>query len=129
MSEVESSGSNSGQQQLTKQPINGVKLDVDETIEQVRARNLKEAMQRAEQLPPGGLRNASDPPPPSPVYRPPPQQPVDPKLEQAYRLGYDQSRIEHYTQGFIGAITLFAAGYLGYRGVCWAFPSKPKPIN
>ncbi len=88
---------------------------------------MKEALERADSLPPGGIRNASDPPPASPVYRPPPQPTVDPKLQQAWQIGFDQSRTEHYIQGFIGALTLVGLSYIGYRGVCWMWCKSPKP--
>jgi hypothetical protein len=104
------------QQQPT---INVAKLNVDETYEEVHKRNMQEALDRANALPPGGIRSATDPPPMT--YRPPPQAQIDPKLQEAFRLGYEQSRVEHYTQGFIGAVTIIAGAYLGYRGVCWAW--------
>lgn len=88
---------------------------------------MQEALDRANSVPEGGFRNASDPPPASPTYRPPPQPQIDPKLEQAYHLGYQQSAKDHYLQGFIGAVTLVGLSYLGYRGVCWAFCSSSTP--
>lgn len=119
------------QQQQPKSAINAAKLSVDETPEQVRARMMQEALDRANAVPEGGFRNASDPPPQSPVYRPPPQPQVDPKLQQAWQIGYQQSQTEHYVQGFVGALTLVGLSYLGYRGFCWAFSGKcsaPKAL-
>lgn len=66
-------------------------------------------------------------------------------LQTAYQRGFEQSRVEHYLAGFFGACIIVGGGYLGYRGVKWAWssascgsvkvpkpmpvPSLPLPIN
>lgn len=53
---------------------------------------------------------------------------IDP--QQAFMAGYERSKTDHYLQGFIGACIIIGGGYLGYRGVKWAWSackSSPAP--
>lgn len=119
---------------MTTPPKSPKQNEINETNPQLeRERLIAEAKAKAAQVPEGGFRSSSDPVTTDAPYRPPPQQPVDPKLQQAFMLGYNQSQKDHYLQGFIGAVIIISGGFLAWKGGSWLWGcvgkkgAKPTP--